>query len=135
VEGQAEQGQGTNQKSPSSPSPWEFEKRVQTWTVTEYGRRPNVWRYAIGPHVAEEKWVRKAKQGAVMPEKIAEDLILCYSGPDHLVFDPFCGRARCDHHKSVNQAAPVAAPDAVGGSEERKSCAPEAFAALPPPAR
>jgi hypothetical protein len=28
-----------------------------------------------------------------MPEKMAEDLILCYRGPDDLVFDPFCGLA------------------------------------------
>lgn len=28
-----------------------------------------------------------------MPEKMAEDLILCYSKSDDLVFDPFCGLA------------------------------------------
>jgi len=70
----------------------EKEKRGQTWTVAEYGRRPNVWRYATGRHVAEEAWVR-AKHPALMPEKMAEDLILGYSGPDDLVFDPFCGLA------------------------------------------
>jgi site-specific DNA-methyltransferase (adenine-specific) len=70
----------------------EFEKRVQTWTVAKYGRRPNVWRYAVGVHTAEEKWVRK-QHPALMPEKMAEDLILSYSGPDDLVFDPFCGLA------------------------------------------
>jgi DNA modification methylase len=70
----------------------EKEKRVQKWVIAEYGRRPNVWRYATGVHVAEEKWVR-AKHPALMPEKMAEDLILCYSGPNDLVFDPFCGCA------------------------------------------
>lgn len=70
----------------------EFEKRVQTWTIAEYGRRPNVWRYANGLHVAEEKWVRE-KHPALMPEKMAADLILCYSRPNDLVFDPFCGLA------------------------------------------
>lgn len=70
----------------------DFEKRLQTWTIAEYGRRPNVWRYAVGVHIAEEKWVRE-KHPALMPEKMAEDLILCYSRPDDLVFDPFCGLA------------------------------------------
>lgn len=68
------------------------EKRMQEWIIAEYSRRPNVWRYANGVHVAEEAWVRK-KHSALMPEKMAEDLILCYSGPDDLVFDPFCGLA------------------------------------------
>ena len=71
----------------------QMEKRVQTRIIAEYGRRPNVWRYAGGRHAAEEKWVRKAAHGAIMPEKMAEDLILCYSKPNDLVFDPFCGLA------------------------------------------
>ena len=68
-------------------------KKPDTWTIAEYGRRPNVWRYAPGVHVAKETWVRKAAHGALMPEKMAEDLILCYSQPNDLVFDPFCGLA------------------------------------------
>lgn len=71
----------------------EKEKRVQTWTIGTYGRRPNVWRYAGGLHIAKEPWVRAVKHGALMPEKMAEDLILCYSRPNDLVFDPFCGLA------------------------------------------
>jgi DNA modification methylase len=71
----------------------EKEKRVQGWTIADYGRRPNVWRYAAGLHTAKEQWVRKAAHGALMPEKMAEDLILCYSRPGDLVFDPFSGLA------------------------------------------
>ena len=68
------------------------EKRKQTWIIAEYGRRGNVWSYPTGVHVAKEAWVREAKDhGAIMPEQIAEDLILSYSKPDALVFDPFCG--------------------------------------------
>lgn len=59
----------------------------------EFGTRPNVWRYAVGLHVAREAWVRQAAHGALMPEKMAEDLILSYSKPDDLVFDPFSGLA------------------------------------------
>lgn len=70
----------------------EKEKRVQTWTIAKYGRRPSVWRYAGGLHIAQEAWVRE-KHSALMPEKMAEDLILSYSRPDDLVFDPFCGLA------------------------------------------
>lgn len=84
---------GVTRKSHRRLPNGEFEKRVQTWTVAKYGRRPNVWRYATGLHAAEEAWVRKAEHGALMPEKMAEDLILCYSKENDLVFDPFCGLA------------------------------------------
>jgi DNA modification methylase len=70
----------------------EMVKRVETWAIGEYGRRPNVWRYPTGVHIAAEAWVRKGHP-ALMPEKMAEDLILSYSEPDALVFDPFCGLA------------------------------------------
>ena len=71
----------------------EFEERMQSWVLPRYGRRSNIWRYATGKFVAKESWVRRAAHGAVMPEKMAEDLILSYSKPDALVFDPFCGLA------------------------------------------
>jgi len=35
----------------------------------------------------------REKHPALMPEKMAEDLILSYSQADDLVFDPFCGLA------------------------------------------
>jgi DNA modification methylase len=59
----------------------------------KFGTRTNIWRYAVGLHVASEAWVRRAAHGALMPERMAEDLILSYSKPDDLVFDPFCGLA------------------------------------------
>jgi site-specific DNA-methyltransferase (adenine-specific) len=58
-----------------------------------FGVRLNYWRYAVGRHIAEESWVRAVRHGALMPEKLAEDLILSYSKPDALVFDPFYGLA------------------------------------------
>lgn len=58
-----------------------------------FGVRPNVWRYAVGYHIAKEAWIRQAAHGAIMPEKMAEDFILSYSKPGDLVFDPFSGLA------------------------------------------
>ena len=55
--------------------------------------RPSVWRYAVGLHIAKEDWIRQVPHGALMPEKMAEDLILSYSMPDDLVFDPMAGLA------------------------------------------
>lgn len=67
--------------------------RLEHWVVGKVGKRRNIWRYATGRYVASEPWVRRAAHGALMPEKMAEDLILSYSKPDALVFDPFCGLA------------------------------------------
>lgn len=69
-----------------------IENRVQRWEIEPFGRRSNIWRYATGVHTAKESWVRKVHP-ALMLEKMAEDLILSYSKPDELVFDPFCGLA------------------------------------------
>lgn len=70
-----------------------FERPEQRVTHNPFGTRPSVWRYAVGIHMAEEPWIRQAAHGAIMPEKMAEDLILSYSRADDLVFDPFCGLA------------------------------------------
>jgi site-specific DNA-methyltransferase (adenine-specific) len=59
----------------------------------QFGVRSNYWQYPVGLHIAKEAWVRAVAHGALMPERMAEDLILSYSKPDALVFDPFCGLA------------------------------------------
>ena len=59
----------------------------------KWATRRNIWYYAVGLHSAKEKYIRKAKHGAYMPERMAEDLILAYSRPGALVFDPFSGLA------------------------------------------
>jgi site-specific DNA-methyltransferase (adenine-specific) len=68
-------------------------KKQERYVISPTGARSSVWRYAVGRHVAEEPWVRRAAHGALMPEKMAEDLILSYSKADALIFDPFCGLA------------------------------------------
>jgi site-specific DNA-methyltransferase (adenine-specific) len=83
---------GTSRTARRRSPDGELEARVERWRIPEYGRRLNIWRYAAGPHTAKEAWVRK-EHPALMPEKMAEDLILSYSRPDDLVFDPFCGLA------------------------------------------
>jgi site-specific DNA-methyltransferase (adenine-specific) len=70
----------------------DFDRRTRSCVIGCYGYRSNVWCYATGIHTAKEEWVRK-EHSALMVEKMAEDLILSYSKPDQLVFDPFCGLA------------------------------------------
>jgi DNA modification methylase len=47
-----------------------------------------VWN--IGPSTAEHNKL-KMQHPATMPDKLAEDLILCFSQPGELVVDPLCG--------------------------------------------
>ena len=55
-----------------------------------FGSRMNVWFYDVG-------WMKTTtdkeafQQSALMPEKMAEDLIISWSRPGDLVFDPFSG--------------------------------------------
>ena len=51
----------------------------------EYGRRKNIWDYAVGGKQ------EIGKHPAIFPEKLAEDHILSWSNKGDLVFDPFSG--------------------------------------------
>jgi len=52
--------------------------------------RGPIWSYGTGRHVAKEDWARKAHP-ALMHEAMARDMILSWSRPGDLVFDPMCG--------------------------------------------
>ena len=56
----------------------------------EYGRRTNVWEYAVGYGSASKDKIAH-EHPAIFPEKLAEDHILSWTNPDDLVFDPMCG--------------------------------------------
>ena len=57
---------------------------------SEYGRRTNVWEYAIGKgHSTQDEIAHQ--HPAIFPEKLAEDHILSWSNESDLVFDPMCG--------------------------------------------
>ena len=56
----------------------------------KYGIRTNVWRYSVGGAVTQDKFVF-AKHSAIMPEKMAADLICSFSNVGDLVFDPMSG--------------------------------------------
>ena len=56
----------------------------------EYGRRTNVWEYAVGYGSASKDKIAH-QHPAIFPEKLAEDHILSWTNPDDLVFDPMCG--------------------------------------------
>ena len=55
----------------------------------KYGRRTNVWKYAIGNGSGKDKIAYQ--HPAIFPEKLAEDHILSWTNPNDLVFDPMCG--------------------------------------------
>jgi DNA modification methylase len=57
--------------------------------ATKYARRSAVWSYAVGKHTAEEPYA--FQHPALMPEKMAADLIRSWSDVGDLVFDPFAG--------------------------------------------
>ena len=66
------------------------DKGQKTYTTGFYGHRLNVWNYNVG-YMNTTKDKDAFEHSALMPEEQAEDLILSYSRPGDLVFDPFCG--------------------------------------------
>ena len=62
-------------------------KTIPPWRV-----RPLVWEYCTGfGHTTLDKFA--LEQTALMPERVAEDMIRSFSRPGELVFDPFAGAA------------------------------------------
>lgn len=62
-------------------------RKTQPWGV-----RGPIWRYSVGSHHTTKDKVA-FKHPALMPEGLAEDLIISFSQPGDLVFDPMCGAA------------------------------------------
>ena len=56
--------------------------------VAPFGLRSDVWAYFVGNNVTTNDGT---KHPALMPEEMAEDLIVSWSRPGELVFDPFAG--------------------------------------------
>jgi len=60
------------------------------YSIAKWGYRSNIWPYpAGGNHTASDRI--SAKHPARMGEPLAEDLIISFSKPGDLVFDPFAG--------------------------------------------
>jgi site-specific DNA-methyltransferase (adenine-specific) len=58
--------------------------------IAPYGRRSNVWEYATGFN-STTKDKKAYAHPALMPEALARDLIVSFSRPYDVVFDPFAG--------------------------------------------
>ena len=59
--------------------------------IPEFGLRTNVWQYPVGGcHTATDGALSR-DHPARMPESVAEDLIISYSTPNDVVFDPMAG--------------------------------------------
>jgi DNA modification methylase len=59
--------------------------------VPQYGPRRNLWQIGVGYNrTTADEWVY-CDAPALMPEQLANDLILSYSRPGWLVFDPMAG--------------------------------------------
>jgi site-specific DNA-methyltransferase (adenine-specific) len=64
-------------------------RRDIRWTTPHWGYRTSVWTYPNGKYLATDKTA--FGHPALMPEDLAEDLIVSYSRPGDWVFDPMCG--------------------------------------------
>ncbi len=58
--------------------------------VADHGARTNVWELKVGRHHTTKDDFAFSHP-ALMPEKLANDLIVTYSNPGELVFEPFAG--------------------------------------------
>jgi len=63
-------------------------KKITPKTVNARKCRGTVWRYATSNSEGNKL---KLKHPATYPDKLAEDLILCFSEPGDMVLDPMCG--------------------------------------------
>lgn len=63
-------------------------KKITPKAVNPMKCRGTVWRY--GSSNSERNRI-KLKHPATFPDKLAEDLILCFSNPNDTVLDPMCG--------------------------------------------
>lgn len=80
----ARQSQNRSVNGVLSPnSAWKLHKDK---TVNEYGKRDNVWEFAIGGGEQEI-----GDHPAVFPERLARDHILSWSNPGDIVLDPMMG--------------------------------------------
>lgn len=61
---------------------------IPTRIVNPFKDRGTVWRYATSN---SERNPRKMEHPATFPDKLAEDLILCFSDEGDIVLDPMCG--------------------------------------------
>jgi site-specific DNA-methyltransferase (adenine-specific) len=59
--------------------------------IKDFGSRTNVWRYPIGGSNTATDGHISSEHKARMPESVAEGLIISFSKPNDLVFDPFAG--------------------------------------------
>ena len=80
-----EQPSATNKRSKDGSL-----KRISRPGYSEYGRRTNVWEYAIGSNSHSSDKITR-QHPATFPEKLAEDHILSWSNEGDLIFDPMCG--------------------------------------------
>ncbi len=76
----------------------DFDGTVRVWRnkskfTPRWGYRSNVWQYAAYPGNDRKFIPELSKFPALMQEEMADDLVVAFSRPDWIVFDPFCGAA------------------------------------------
>lgn len=65
-------------------------KRVSRAGYAKFGRRTNVWQYAVGRGHSTKDEIA-FQHPAIFPEALARDHILSWTNPKDLVYDPFMG--------------------------------------------
>ena len=61
------------------------------YTIQDYGSRTNIWEYKVGGSMTTTDKIAFEAHSALMPEAMAEDLVISFSNPGDLVFDPMAG--------------------------------------------
>jgi site-specific DNA-methyltransferase (adenine-specific) len=77
-------------------------QKVARGGYADFGRRTNVWEYAIGKGHSTKDEIA-FNHPAIFPEKLAEDHILSWSIKGDLVFDPFIGSGTVAKLALLNQ--------------------------------
>ena len=63
-------------------------KQIEQGQVNPMKCRGTIWKYSTSNTEGNRL---KLKHPATFPDKLAEDIILCFSKPGHIVLDPTCG--------------------------------------------
>ena len=67
-----------------------LEYQIRDCRVPNFGRRGSIWRYDVGFNKSTRDKIA-FQHPAIMPEQMAEDLIISFSRPGDLVLDPMAG--------------------------------------------
>lgn len=96
----------------------ELVPKSKEWVQKDTKCRGTIWHYANSSQESLDKSMKKLKltHSATFPEKLAEDIILCFSNTGDIVYDPYCGSGTSLCMAKKNQR------NYIGGDIAQKYC-------------